>query len=472
MPISRDAPPPGTNRPPSTNGTPSRHVQYPVDFPLMSDAATWVWVLIRWHSKGADKVVVSQAQLQADLGRAGSTAGNLGPVLRELEDAKLIETTRKHIRGADGELRTQNEYTSTSHARPDDGRPWVDVSATMLADLRAGVLRVSDAALIRWLVRLRQESNWTVERGGHTGTSLASLAAEWGEDVRTVRRHRSRLIALGWLEEQQRHGRAPLTGIPGSLPAVAQIVRADPTPDKNPQSPRTLTLNDPGQNPAVTPDKKPHQELPTPLTELQTEELPKIKTPSSVAVATDVTAVPREAGPSAPPKRKDLHRANPRRLGRSAPISAEALAVVARLPREWRPADRQWVVRRVAAQVDRALALFGADAIVAAVTRYAPGADLVDYGAGTLLPVGDGGRQTHAMRAALAQLIADVKAGACSRCAGDDHPTADHGKPAAWLGSPPEVCVVCDGPDAVPRLELPLKSAVCDGCWAPVAVAA
>jgi hypothetical protein len=486
-------PPDDQPAPPRPPGT---HVQAPLDLPKVSPAALFVWLILVWHAGRERVCIVTRPTLQRWLGRAGKGEANVSRICRELEAAGMLRTTR-----AQHSDKTVNTYEPLLCVQRGDGRAYVDMSAAALAGPCTGRSTPKDVAWeYEWRSLARLNRSWTPERGGWTDWSAAQLAKKLGQSVLTVRRARTRLLALGRLVEFQRPGRRSLTAPPGELPeTIEALPTADPTPPPTPINGERSPLSTVRERPY----QPCHTSLPTSVPQDQTLE-PKIKTKSFDPATAERTAVPREAGPSAAPDEEIISpvvedpdaetpaktHPSPRQKSRGRPARPPAASPLARstygrLPAAWRSLEL-FERRLLFAGLDQALTRYGPDAIVHAVTTYAAAGPLA---VADLVPVDVVGLAVPALNAVLRRRLAlDVKAGDCPACGQpradqvdgchaatrryptQPDPSAVATSSAADLLPPPDVCMACHAPDAPARPELPMPgSAVCDPCWQAVA---
>lgn len=436
-------------------------VQAPINLPSLPDTECGLWIVLKWRSVYSPQCFPSQIRLQEDLGRTGKDRRHLTKLTAALEAAGWLKVRRIHREG-----KTRNFYEPLGGVIEGDGQGWVDLPRILIDEMRAG--RIGPEVLVaawRWLGECRTAG------GGWTQLAVAQAARQWGQAASTVRTHRSKLIALGVLEECQQPGKAPITAAPGRLPEWAQCAgeqeaEETPTPPVEHTSPHRQKAHDPAD--------RSHTELPH-------WNYPIGTTPALVPVGTNVTAVDaRRRAPTASPKTRDpLHQVHPSRTRHSVPPSSpSAWATIAKLPRPWRDCKR-WVLRRLAERLDRAIFIEGCgpDAIANAVVRYSPTPYVLATNGGPLREC-DAERHTRALDAVLVLLVADIKAGHCPDCGHHHHDAVDHTcrcctvDAGEWLTVQAGRCVSCDGGSATVREGLPLGSAVCDPCWSTELVAA
>lgn len=475
-----------------------QHVRVPRDLPALSAGELTAWVLLVWRAGRNATTGVSQARLQADMGREGHDTSRVREYVRGLERRGLVETTKMHR----GDC-TRNTYRPLRRvAEGDGGRRWVELPKRLLVALAAGDAGPEHVlAAYRWLaVCAERGTGWRRE-------SLTVFAAEWGQSVRTVRRHRSVLAVLGVVDVLDIPGQRSVTALPGKLPdddgdqidgagggLPASEVIPSPAGDGQAASrPRSSIPGHPGQQFKITPDSDPRG---TTWGVSTCADLPLDSVPSGTVQVVDAREDVDAARAENPTDFVQQNHETKKRASRTA------WAVIASLPRAWRDDCPGWVRRRMAEQIDRAMTDrstinggpsrvrrgAGPAAIVAAVTRY--GRELATEADSEH----DAVRHTRALAAVLTALAGDIAAGACADC-GHHHAETHSGhcgccdrQPSAAATVPPAdrtahgagvvgielatpgVCVACErtDPSAVVRAELPAPMSVCAACWAPI----
>ncbi len=290
----------------------------------------------------------------ARLGRTGDPH-TVTRATTALAAAGWLTVDRVHSAG-----RTHNTYRPLRMAMLDDGRRYVELPVIALDAVSAGIIGPE---------HLRSLACWldAAGREGRTRDSLAEHAARYGADVRTAKRHRSTLVAVGLLEVRQEAGKRTSTAAPGRLPPPPQ------TGDTDGRSPGTRMADHRGHG----------WQTEVPPVEVPPVEVPVSGSARRAPTASNVRGAATSTPPAPKPERSTRH--------------PHTDAVVAQLPDTMRRIPdhyRRGIIRRI----DQALtAGYGPAAILRAA----------NITAGTGVP---------ALRAALAALSADTLTGACRTC--------------------------------------------------------